>query len=293
MDGQQFDRIARALGSGKSRRSVLRGVAAGVFGAIAGVRAIDQAGATITCAVQDQACTDNGDGAPMCCEGFTCTFIIDQMVCIADETCSGHYGGCETTDDCCAGEGLICSSGGECTLETVYCGTEWDQCGHYEGDILVGCCDGYDCVDGGEGMYCDYVCSAEGIRCDYFTPAGEEGDGNCCDGLVCNEEGLCAPPPPPPCSVEGEGCAENACCDGLTCLETEMCGYPPEKPEEPEKPKPPAKPVEPVVKLPDTGAGQVGEGADWLIPGALGAAAAAIAAQKLLSDKAKEADDTV
>ena len=54
----------------------------------------------------------------------------------------------------------------------------------------------------------------------------------------------------------------------------------------------PVKPDTPVIELPNTGSGISEQGGDWLIPGALGAAAAAIAAQKLLGDKAKESDET-
>lgn len=319
MDGQHFDRIARALGSGQSRRSVFRAIAASAVGAFVGVKAIDQAEATIVCGVQGDTCSVDGVAAPMCCAGHSCLLGTGGLACIEDppdcadlgESCaetsccdSDHFCGptsiCEDASSICAShrqlcdeeveccEGLVCSSGGICAIENPVCRTDFDPCDYYEGDVLVGCCAGYQCVQNGESSACVFVCAAEGSSCDQISLTGESGDGTCCDGLVCNGEGICVTPEPA-CSVAGEGCADNACCDGLTCLDDMTCGYPPEKPE---KPKPPAKPVEPVVKLPDTGAGQGESGSEWLIPGALGVAAAAIAAQKLLNDKANATDET-
>ncbi|MCC6703306.1 MAG: hypothetical protein IT334_00430 [Thermomicrobiales bacterium] len=99
---------------------------------------------------------------------------------------------------------------------------------------------------------------------------------DCCEGLICYEEGFCAPPPPT-CAPEGMPCVELPCCADLVCSDTGICGPAPVDPGEP--PAPP--PAPPVTQLPDTGAGRNGQGAEWLIPTALGAAAAAIAARKL------------
>ena len=314
MDGRQFDRFTRELGSGRSRRSLVRGAAASIFGIGAFGRLRQEAGATaVICAGQDEECVSDGGEGLECCPGYICLIGENNSYCVPEESgCVGHYESC-AGEECC--EGYVCSSEQYCAIESPVCGTDWDACGYYEGDVLTTCCDGFECVNGGEGSYCQYVCSAEGMPCDYLLPAGERSEGGCCDGLICNGEGICVVPEPE-CSVEGESCenvdccegltcsddhicivpsecaadgesCENIdCCEGLTCLGDSICGYPPEKP------KPPVKPDTPVIELPNTGSGIGEQGDDWLIPGALGAAAAAIAAQKLLGDKAKESDET-
>src|SRR5690606_10547799 len=118
----------------------------------------------------------------------------------------------------------------------------------------------------------------EGGSCSQVMPT-QEGGIVCCDGLVCNDEEICVTPPPT-CASEGESCAELGCCGDLTCLETGACGVPPVDPGPDPKPEP--KPTTPpVVKLPDTGSGEGSTGSEWLIPTALGAAAAAVAAHRL------------
>jgi hypothetical protein len=268
MDGQQFDRIARALGSGRSRRSVVKGLAAGVFGLVAGTKAMEQAAAGVQCISDGQACSPSGEGGSSCCEGYSCAaYVGDTYTCQAIVTCSWWGEDC-TENECC--DGFVCSSAGTCANEVGACAGGYERCEYQEGDVYVTCCDGLICEETGKGQLCLY-CAPQGVSCEYDS---------CCSGLVCGEDLICAPPPVL-CAAEGTSCAELACCDTLTCLDTAICGYP-------VGPEP--KPEIPVVKLPDTGAGTNSNGSEWLIPAALGAAAAAVAGRKLLSSN-EEAPD--
>ena len=193
MDGRQFDRFTRELGAGRSRRSLVRGAAASIFGIGAFGRLRQEAGATaVICAGQDEECVSDGGEGLECCPGYICLIGENNSYCVPEESgCVGHYESC-AGEECC--EGYVCSSEQYCAIESPVCGTDWDACGYYEGDVLTTCCDGFECVNGGEGSYCQYVCSAEGMPCDYLLPAGERSEGGCCDGLICNGEGICVVP---------------------------------------------------------------------------------------------------
>lgn len=265
MDGQQFDRLVRALGSGRSRRSVAKGIAAGLLGLVAGAKTLESASAGDVCAGQASECSPTGEGAPLCCESLICTPMLESFYCMPPVTCTGWGEDC-TESECC--DGLVCSSAGTCANEVGACAGGFERCEYQEGDVYVTCCDGLVCAETGKGELCVY-CAPQGESCEYDP---------CCNGLVCGDDLTCAPPPVL-CAAEGASCAEVGCCDTLTCLDTAICGYPTEPGPDPE---PEPKPEVPVYRLPDTGAGQDGAGSEWVIPAALGAAAAAVAGRKLL-----------
>ncbi|MCC6704281.1 MAG: hypothetical protein IT334_05335 [Thermomicrobiales bacterium] len=252
MDGQQFDRFARALGSGRSRRSLFKGAAAAWIGLVAGGKVIEhaEAGEEVACLADGVGCNSDGgrDEVGGCCFGSWCNFITN-----------------------------VC--------EQVTCAQPDWGCGFMRAGILIECCEGYNCVLVGKGDYCVPaevpVCIEEGNPCGEVTPAQEGGSGDCCVGLICNEESICAPPPPL-CAPAGGSCVELDCCQDSVCLDTGICGT---RPDEPPPPPPP------VTTLPDTGAGQNGQGAEWLIPTALGAAAAAVVGGKLLKGEKASSED--
>ena len=67
MDGERFDRIAKALGTGVGRRGVLRGALGAALGAALGVAGVRQAAAQGTCLENGSRCGREGDGT--CCSG--------------------------------------------------------------------------------------------------------------------------------------------------------------------------------------------------------------------------------
>jgi hypothetical protein len=268
MDGQQFDRLVRALGSGRSRRSVVKGIAAGLFGVVAGAKVTEQASATIVCGVQSDMCSVDGEGAPLCCEGFVCTQVLESFFCQEVVTCSWWGEDC-TEAECC--DGLVCSSAGTCANEVGACAGGYERCEYQEGDVYVTCCDGLICAETGKGELCVY-CAPVGESCEYDP---------CCSGLTCGDDLVCAPPPVL-CAAEGASCAEVGCCDALTCLDTTICGYPTEPGPDPD---PEPKPIVPVYQLPDTGAGAASDAMTWVAPAALGAAAAVIGSKLIKGEQ--------
>jgi hypothetical protein len=63
MDGDRFDALTRALGAGRSRRGILRGLGATALGAGATAVGLDRAGAAARCRPQAVVCSKNTD----CC----------------------------------------------------------------------------------------------------------------------------------------------------------------------------------------------------------------------------------
>jgi hypothetical protein len=185
MDGQRFDELARALGTGASRRRVLKGLFAGL--AAAGLQA-NRAFAQETCDTDED-----------CAIGETCIEGVCQAV------CAGETEVCESGDECC--DGLICvQEGGPGTCQLPGACQEIDEgCSG-----VAPCCDGLACVDN----VCVEACAAEDVAC--------ETNDDCCDDLVCRGGemggGTCVPPGT--CQELGEGCAGVApCCDGLACID--------------------------------------------------------------------------
>lgn len=271
MDGHQFDKLVRALGTGRSRRSVVKGFAAGLFGMVAGVKAMEHASAGSTCAGGSAACSTTGEGAPLCCEGFACTQLLESFLCQEIVTCAWWGESC-TEAECC--DGLVCSSAGTCANVVGTCAGGFERCEYQEGDVYVTCCDGLVCAETGKGELCVY-CAPASESCEYDP---------CCGNLICGEDLTCAPPPVL-CAAEGASCAEVECCDPLTCLDTAICGYPTEPGPDP---KPEPKPETPIYQLPDTGAGSDSDAAKWIAPAALGAAAAVIGS-KLIKGQTTDA----
>jgi len=131
MDGTRFDALTRGLASGRglSRRGVLRGLAATVFGgAIAAKPAVDavDAAAAATCYPSGQYCNADSE----CCQG-TCTLGICRCpagLVNCNGLCRDNCSGCQTgwrlcngvcrdtrTDQAnCGGCGARCAKGSHC-----------------------------------------------------------------------------------------------------------------------------------------------------------------------------------
>jgi hypothetical protein len=237
MDGKRFDEFTRLIGTGGSRRRVLKGLTwalLGVSGLAVGRSA--SAGAPV-CGSENAAC--GGELDPDCC---------DELACFSDtETCKP----CLANDEACAGSWECCSGfcdGGSETCQDI---AEPTCAGFTEDCTELECCDDLVCVSGGLGTICISPdnCPGENERC---------AKGMCCPGLECIEGfclvvcseviGAACTDDDDCCSEAGLTCAENVCtvtvcreadeacgvgapcCDGLECNES-LCAPPVVEPE--------------------------------------------------------------
>lgn len=127
MNAIRFDRLARQLAMGASRRDVLKMIA-GTSAAIGATAIVAPSSRAATCAEPNEDCTVNDD----CCRGFYCN---DDGVCAGAAECAGDGGGCDADEACCGrltcGEDRACggpSAGPECTVEGE-CATNEICCG--------------------------------------------------------------------------------------------------------------------------------------------------------------------
>lgn len=205
MNHQGFDDLARKLGNGTPRRSLIKGVIAGIGASIVGRTAMS-AHAQASCTV-----TEDCEGDLICVEGQ----------CQEEQLCSGPNEGCEITEDCCdgtciSGVCIVCHFFGESCEETADC------CGGLE--CLEGVCsviclaEGEECTDTQQcctnlfcnAGLCDGSCVGEGVVC--------EVDDDCCTDLFCDSDGTGLCTQVPACRTIGADCGDDApCCDGLTC----------------------------------------------------------------------------
>jgi hypothetical protein len=201
MDGHRFDRLARAVGTRRSRRSLGRG-AAGAVATLVGLMRLSSGAAqagfvplggacydTLQCRDEFVSCDDNGfayDGDLNCCryDGGFCRLdehCCGQSRCIND-TCGFAYGPgqyvyplgefCATRQDCsggayatdCADNGFGPGARVCCTINGFDCGTDFDCCGT---DV---------CYFGGPGI---------GSRCVQFRWGPCRDDAGCAGNLVC------------------------------------------------------------------------------------------------------------
>src|SRR3954470_4825400 len=175
MDGRGFDDFTRKLGRGASRRSVLKGLAAGLGVAFVGkgpAKALAQQSCETTedcdngftceanmcvevvgeCKVEGGACTDTEQCCtPLLCEGEVCT-----VPCVSDDDCE---------------PGFECSSSGVCFLVVHPCGFEGQTC-----EAQLDCFPNLVCTN---NLCVPAVCSDPGEGCALDT--------DCCPfiGLIC------------------------------------------------------------------------------------------------------------
>lgn len=193
MKVQQFDDLTRLIGTGTSRRRVLKGLVGGIA---AGVLGFTRQAATSAqeCVAEGEACAADTD----CCEGICCAGFCRNIECCIDEedpnarcpegtscfegVCDSVDGTCGVLGDPCdiANENADCCNGLVC-FEAI-CDNPSGLCmgvAEFCGDDALECCGGLTCVDG----YCEGTCAAEGEAC--------QGDDDCCDGFVCSDQAVC------------------------------------------------------------------------------------------------------
>lgn len=206
MDGQRFEALTRSLAGGMSRRGVVRGLAAGIAAAAAGLSGLGGAEARQRCRLYNEICRKHGD----CCD-FNCGPKDNT----GRRRCGFCPNGGEVCGDECCGEGQACIDGACCD----------NPCGGDGSDVI--CC--------GAGETCNFEffdegvvvsCCPEGSSC----PATE----SCCaETETCTTTGCCesasaceSPAGNVFCCPAGLGCTDNGCvgaCEHSSCSDTVQC----------------------------------------------------------------------
>jgi hypothetical protein len=237
MDGTRFDALTRALGSGGSRRTVLKGLlgiagiaaAGGLPGDAEAARRPTPTPRTRTYLGSQEPC-DGGcccppettmcgaeccpNGQAQCCDNACC-----YGTCYGEELCCPHPHQYCTVDGCC--DGACVGQGQFCCQPEAVCGDA--------------CCSGSDkCCASGETLQCipaDACCSDAGCAppstCDpethqcVCTPT--------CDGLTCGDDGCggtCACASGSTCDSNSATCVPNCTADriGEACVPPEGAG---------------------------------------------------------------------
>lgn len=105
MDSSQFDRLTRTIGEATSRRLALRGLTAGLLGAVGVGASLGEADARRRrCGDQYTGCERNKD----CCRGLKCRMFRDANaealfpgVCAYKRGCGKKNNYCRKNRDCC------------------------------------------------------------------------------------------------------------------------------------------------------------------------------------------------
>jgi hypothetical protein len=188
MDPARFDSVARLVGSGQSRRRVLKALAGGALSAMASAAGLGEAGAAAKRTVGNS-CKSNGDCASNLCVQESRT----RKICHCR-----NVGDCPAPDQC---RTAAC-------LPSGYCGTS----------ITVVCTAPNECYAPGTCQPATGLCSAATYR----------GDGASCSGGVCVNQVCCAPLLNACASdgecCTGK-CQNNLCCKdvGVACTDDADC----------------------------------------------------------------------
>ena len=188
MDPHRFDRLTRALGSGQSRRGMLKSLAGGAVGAALAVVGIGDAAAAIRKRSVGNSCNYNSD----CASGLCVAESRTRKIC--------H---CVSAGDCPAAKD-VCHSAA--CLPTGYCG--------FTVNVGAPCDDGNLCTTG-DVCQADGSCAGTAVVC---TALDECHDAGTCDLA----SGTCSNPA----KANGSACTGGICCNG-TCTDdttTSNCG---------------------------------------------------------------------
>ena len=212
MDHRRFDDFTRLLAAKPNRRTVLRRLAGGAVGGIA-VLAARGTSTAATCRQRGDACSAPEIGTQgRCCEGLRCsgTTAGGGARCIGPNQCE-----CPDGESCinfaCCPNNQIC--GGQC-LAAPCLASECNACNTQTGTCEFTCaadqtCDNGTCTGGGGTGLCGFI----GDECTV--------DGDCCEQLRCNADGICVG------TVDkGETCRSeyNVCKTGLRCCSNTIEG---------------------------------------------------------------------
>lgn len=209
MEQARFDKLARGLAAGNSRREVVRTLAGAAIGGILAAVGASEAGAR-----KKKRGKGKGNGKRKCAPPNRCGKRKNPQCCTSSEICENSACipcGSQAGQPCCAGNTctapLTCNQQRTCealtppTPPAPPCGGSNQDC----------CADATPC---GTGLVCTRgTCTACGDR------AGQSCCANttCSAPLVCNQQGTCEAPPP--CGESGQDCCAGAtpCGSGLVC----------------------------------------------------------------------------
>jgi len=190
MDDRHFDRLARAIGAGASRRGVLKTLVGGALGSFAAAVGMSEADAKRrSCRLLDADCVQNQDccskhccngaccdGGPRCPDGSAlcggrCLSILDLKVDAANCGTCGHA--CADLEICAFGtcRSLICPDGQhlcenscvDTSNDPANCGACGSPCQGQERCVAGAC----HCCQGGNSSGCGNGTRTDQICCDY------------------------------------------------------------------------------------------------------------------------------
>lgn len=207
MDDTRFDALSRAVGRNRSRRGVLRTLAATAAAVALGRTAAGPAAA-------QTGWLDLGDPCwydVQCAEGGMCQYIAQTG---DDRCCTGEGGRCGGDHMCCGD--LVCGAG---DMNGAFCQRPEAACDSYGCDCAprdpwscaagLTCCavqSGFVCVSDGECA--PAPCNGPGCDC-------VDAPGACADGLICCGSGL--PGLDGTCQATADCYPEAAACTGWGC----------------------------------------------------------------------------
>lgn len=241
MDDARFDRLTRQLAAGRSRRSVLKGLAGGFGAGIAALLGGGSAAAKPKCRQAGRPC----EGHQTCCAGLLCVADGDGSArrcaacpsgqiacgdgcvdaCMPSDQCH-DAGVCDPATGACVNpakpDGAACVDGACCAGECVALGTPsncagcGDACADSERCTGAGCCPAE--------RSCNERCCAAGETC--VDPAASTcgADPTCPDGRPACGEVCCAADET--CNAEGSACEADvpvSVCDALGCGNSSTC----------------------------------------------------------------------
>ena len=199
MDGQRFDDVARLIGTGASRRRVIKGMFAGVLG-IGGVSALRSSASAGGCISTGGSCISSDNECCGFADGIVCAGV--PRTCQSTGSCAGGTGPCNTVKglNCCVENGLECVATDGDDGTCVACGLLTDGC-----DVDSDCCGELfcyagACVDAIPPCESDDDCSRGQICC-------LSGDANACISNEC-----CGPDDPIHCDNETQFCTDEKIC---------------------------------------------------------------------------------
>ncbi len=172
MDQTKFDDLTRNLCSRSNRRSVLRFLAGGTLGALAGRLAVDGADAAYAqprCEAGKKRCGDRCIPQNKCCPGRT-------RSCYSGPTGTAGVGVCKAGTQTCQSDGTWGACTGQVTPSTETCNGRDDDCDGKVGDGAL--CPGNEACERGR------CCNRE------FNSCTIDGTFACCDGLECRVDPL-------------------------------------------------------------------------------------------------------
>jgi hypothetical protein len=206
VDGSSFDRIAKTLAAGRSRRSVVKALAGGVAGGVVALLG-GAAGGAGRCKTVGQVCKTTAD----CCPGALgngnvwCGPSGKQKACQAcpagTVACNGgcvDVGGSDNAN--CGACGAVCTGGTSCTTGACACPTGQSLCGGQCVDTTAS-----DTNCGGCGRTCPAGTGCTGGLC--CLPGQDVCAGACTDVQNNNAN----------CGACGHACDPGLACAGGTC----------------------------------------------------------------------------